>query len=146
MRRLALNFKVKAFTLVEMLFAMVLIMSILQFTPQLLIYCQYIKYQAKETYTIDYEFFSRDFIKELKDIKHKNITISNNSIYVNAGKDNIEYKLLNHKIIKIINHNGNITLLNNVEKFKATVINENVIKIDIEIHRGRYFKNQTIYL
>ncbi|MBO1197935.1 competence protein ComGF [Staphylococcus simiae] len=125
---------------------MVIIILILQFIPQLLIYSQYIKEQAKETYTIDYEFFSRDFIKELKDIDHKHISISNNSIYVNNGKDNIEYKLLNHKIIKIINHNGNITLLNNVEKFKATVLNKNVIKIDIEINRGRYFKNQTIYL
>ena len=141
-----LNCRIKAFTLLEMLFTMTLIILILQFVPPLLKYSQNIKQQAQELYTIDYEFFSRDLIKEFKNIDHKTISISNSSIDINNGAENIEYKLVNNKIIKVINHEGNITLLNNVVKFKAIELNEKIIKIDIIINKGRYRKNHTIYL
>lgn len=146
MRQLVLNCRIKAFTLLEMLFTMTLIILILQFVPPLLKYSQNIKQQAQELYTIDYEFFSRDLIKEFKNIDHKTISISNSSIDINNGAENIEYKLVNNKIIKVINHEGNITLLNNVVKFKAIELNEKIIKIDIIINKGRYRKNHTIYL
>ncbi len=74
--------------------------------------------ESRELTTVDFEFFSRDILEEdFKGVVKNDIEIRQQRIILHKGEEMIEYKLINNKIIKVVNDRGNITMINNVTAF-----------------------------
>ncbi len=73
--------------------------------------------------TVDFEFFSRDILDDFKGVDRNDIEIRQHRIILHKGEEMIEYKLINNKIIKVVNDRGNITMINNVSLLQISIIN-----------------------
>lgn len=58
----------------------------------------------------------------------------------------IKYKLINNKIIKIINNKKNITIINNITSFTTNIYYKSIIKITITIKINTNIQTKTIYI
>ncbi|HDP5723904.1 TPA: competence protein ComGF, partial [Staphylococcus aureus] len=67
-------------------------------------------------------------------------------IILHKGEEMIEYKLINNKIIKVVNDRGNITMINNVTAFTANIYYKSIIKITITVKVGTNLQTKTIYV
>ncbi|SBB80338.1 competence ComGF-like protein [Staphylococcus aureus] len=67
-------------------------------------------------------------------------------IILHKGEKMIEYKLINNKIIKVVNDRGNITMINNVTAFTANIYYKSIIKITITVKVGTNLQTKTIYV
>ncbi|HCX2862267.1 TPA: prepilin-type N-terminal cleavage/methylation domain-containing protein [Staphylococcus aureus] len=132
-KRHVYSINVKAFSLIEMLVAMMVI------SITLLI-------ESRELTTVDFEFFSRDILEDFKGVDRNDIEIRQQRIILHKGEEMIEYKLINNKIIKVVNDRGNITLINNVTAFTANIYYKSIIKITITVKVGTNLQTKTIYV
>ncbi|WP_078367515.1 competence type IV pilus minor pilin ComGF [Staphylococcus aureus] len=116
-KRHVYSINVKAFSLIEMLVAMMVISIILLIVPDLI--------RLSKTFLIE--------SRQQRIILHK-------------GEKMIEYKLINNKIIKVVNDRGNITMINNVTAFTANIYYKSIIKITITVKVGTNLQTKTIYV
>ncbi|WP_445194700.1 competence type IV pilus minor pilin ComGF [Staphylococcus xylosus] len=63
----------------------------------------------------------------------------------NNDKD-IIYEYKNNKIIKSVNGNGNITILNNVKSVEFKIINYKTLKVNLNIIEKRNFYERQLYI
>ncbi|HDA7513174.1 TPA: prepilin-type N-terminal cleavage/methylation domain-containing protein [Staphylococcus aureus] len=132
-KRHVYSINVKAFSLIEMLVAMMVI------SITLLI-------ESRDLTTVDFEFFSRDILDDFKGVDRNDIEIRQHRIILHKGEEMIEYKLINNKIIKVVNDRGNITMINNVTAFTANIYYKSIIKITITVKVGTNVQTKTIYV
>lgn len=102
--------------------------------------------ESRELTTVDFEFFSRDILEDFKGVDRNDIEIRQQRIILHKGEEMIEYKLINNKIIKVVNDRGNITLINNVTAFTANIYYKSIIKITITVKVGTNLQTKTIYV
>ncbi|MCI1166822.1 competence type IV pilus minor pilin ComGF [Staphylococcus aureus] len=124
-KRHVYSINVKAFSLIEMLVAMMVISITLLIVPDLIRLSKTFLIESRDLTTVDFEFFS---------------------IILHKGEEMIEYKLINNKIIKVVNDRGNITMINNVTAFTANIYYKSIIKITITVKVGTNVQTKTIYV
>ncbi|MGJ5711862.1 competence type IV pilus minor pilin ComGF [Staphylococcus auricularis] len=96
---------------------------------------------------VDLAFFDRDVTADLLEADDKTVEIKDKgrTLVFTKQKDTVKYTFKNKKLIKMINNDGNITLLNRISAFhvsrKGKLI---VIKVTLQEKGGSYKK--TIYL
>ncbi len=139
------SINVKAFSLIEMLVAMLVISITLLIVPDLIRLSKTFLNESRELTTVDFEFFSRDILEDFKGVDRNDIEIRQQRIILHKGEEMIEYKLINNKIIKVVNDRGNITMLNNVTAFTANIYYKSIIKITITVKVGTNVQTKTIY-
>ncbi|MEB7752591.1 competence type IV pilus minor pilin ComGF [Staphylococcus pseudoxylosus] len=137
--------KLKAFTYVEVLFALFITILIFTILPSLFKTTHFIEARLSNQTNLDLEFFAVDLTRDLlaknfqiivSDVRKSKIVIKN------KDKDNI-YELKNNKIIKSINGKGNITLLNNVKSVEFKVVNYKTLKVNLNIiEKGHSYEKQ----
>lgn len=132
-KRHVYSINVKAFSLIEMLVAMMVISIILLIVPDLIRLSKTFLIESRELTTVDFEFFSRDILEDFKGVDKNDIEIRQQRIILHKGEEMIEYKLINNKIIKVVNDRGNITMINNVTAFTANIYYKSIIKITITV-------------
>ncbi|HCY7382186.1 TPA: competence protein ComGF [Staphylococcus aureus] len=102
--------------------------------------------ESRELTTVDFEFFSRDILEDFRGVDRNDIEIRQQRIILHKGEEMIEYKLINNKIIKVVNDRGNITMINNVTAFTANIYYKSIIKITITVKVGTNVQTKTIYV
>lgn len=137
--------KLKAFTYVEVLFALFITILIFTILPSLFKTTHFIEARLSNQTNLDLEFFAVDLTRDLlaknpqiivNDVRKSKIVIKN------KDKD-IIYELKNNKIIKSINGKGNITLLNNVKSVEFKVVNYKALKVNLNIiEKGNSYEKQ----
>ncbi|XKF72813.1 ComGF family competence protein [Staphylococcus pseudoxylosus] len=135
--------KLKAFTYVEVLFALFITILIFTILPSLFKTTHFIEAQLSNQTNLDLEFFAVDLTRDLL-AKNFQIIVSDvrKSKIVIKNKD-IIYELKNNKIIKSINGKGNITLLNNVKSVEFKVVNYKTLKVNLNIiEKGHSYEKQ----
>lgn len=144
-KKYVINKKVKAFTMIEMMLAMLIMLTLVQLIPFLLKTILIFNTNITSIADIELEFFLRDMIKDYKETKK--VTIVNKS-NIKFQKDDTTYfyKLKNNKVIKEVNHSGNITMLYNVVTFNVTELNNNNFLIDIKLQDKGETIEKTLYL
>ncbi|MFQ3877640.1 competence type IV pilus minor pilin ComGF [Staphylococcus xylosus] len=69
--------------------------------------------------------------------------IRKNKIVIKNNDKDIVYEYKNNKIIKSVNGNGNITILNNVKSVEFNIINYETLKVNLNIiAKGNYYERQ----
>ncbi|PNZ76263.1 competence protein ComYC [Staphylococcus capitis subsp. capitis] len=109
--------KIKAFTFVEILFALSVTLLCLSLTPNIINLTSYYLHLAKNNDDLDFEFFCRDILKDIQTSKYSPSKDNDSTIKIRKKDEEIRYIYNNKKIYKNINQRGNITLLNNVVFF-----------------------------
>lgn len=135
--------KLKAFTYVEVLFALFITILIFTILPSLFKTTHFIEARLSNQTNLDLEFFAVDLTRDLL-AKNFQIIVSyvRKSKIVIKNKD-IIYELKNNKIIKSINGKGNITLLNNVKSVEFKVVNYKTLKVNLNIiEKGHSYEKQ----
>ncbi|CAM3971638.1 competence protein ComGF [Staphylococcus schweitzeri] len=140
------NIKIKAFSLIEMILAMMTISIILLIVPGTIKISKTFLNESKDLTSVDFEFFASDLIDDFKTIDRKQIEIKPHSILINKTNEQIEYKLLNNKIIKTINDKGNITMLNNVLSFSIDKDQDAILRISISLKDGALIRNKIMFV
>lgn len=135
--------KLKAFTYVEVLFALFITILIFTILPSLFKTTHFIEARLSNQTNLDLEFFAVDLTRDLlaknpqiivNDVRKSKIVIKNKDII---------YELKNNKIIKSINGKGNITLLNNVKSVEFKVVNYKTLKVNLNIiEKGHSYEKQ----
>ncbi|HJF68845.1 competence type IV pilus minor pilin ComGF [Staphylococcus kloosii] len=139
-----MNKKVKAFTMIEMMLAMLIMLILVQLIPFLLKTIVIFNTNITSVADIELEFFLRDMIKDYKETNK--VTIVNNS-NIRFQKDDTTYyyKFKNNKVIKEVNNSGNITMLYNVMAFNVTELNNDNFLIDIKLQDKGEIIEKTLY-
>lgn len=142
----ACHYKLGAFTLIELLFTLCITILSLSLLPNIIQLTFYYLHLAQDNNDLDYEFFSRDMLKDMKSSHHQ-LSIENDSIIkIKNKEEEIRYIYNNQKVYKNINKKGNITLLNKVVTFKIIKSNNNTYKIFIRHGDANNIKEKTLYL
>ncbi|MBR9029007.1 prepilin-type N-terminal cleavage/methylation domain-containing protein [Staphylococcus aureus] len=147
-KRHVYSINVKAFSLIEMLVAMMVISKtfLIERVVAMMVISKTFLIESRELTTVDFEFFSRDILEDFKGVDRNDIEIRQQRIILHKGEEMIEYKLINNKIIKVVNDRGNITLINNVTAFTANIYYKSIIKITITVKVGTNLQTKTIYV
>ncbi|GKS19540.1 prepilin-type N-terminal cleavage/methylation domain-containing protein [Staphylococcus argenteus] len=140
------NIKVKAFSLIEMILAMMAISIILLIVPDTIKISKTFLNESKDLTSVDFEFFARDLIDDFKKIDKKQIEIKPHNILINKTNEQIEYKFLNNKIIKTVNDKGNITMLNNVLSFSINKDQNATLRISISLKEGELIRKKILFV
>src|SRR5699024_3745445 len=93
-------------------------------------------------------FFARDLTEELLLNKSQFFNIENRGhrLKITNKEKNIYYEFKNRKIIKTINHSGNITLLNNVIEAQFTMLRNKRMKLYVKLYNeGTYFEKEIYF-
>ncbi|MBE5664813.1 prepilin-type N-terminal cleavage/methylation domain-containing protein [Staphylococcus sp. SS60] len=140
------SINVKAFSLIEMILAMMVISIILLIVPDTIKISKTFLNESKDLTSVDFEFFARDLIEDFKTIDKKQIEIKPHTIHINKTNEQIEYKLLNNKIIKTVNDKGNITMLINVQSFSIDKGQDAILRISISLKEGALIRNKIMFV
>lgn len=137
--------KLKAFTYVEVLFALFITILIFTILPSLFKTTHFIEARLSNQTNLDLEFFAVDLTRDLL-AKNPQIIVNNvrkSKIVIKNKDKDIIYELKNNKIIKSINGKGNITLLNNVKSVEFKVVNYKTLKVNLNIiEKGNSYEKQ----
>ncbi|MEB6059848.1 ComGF family competence protein [Staphylococcus pseudoxylosus] len=137
--------KLKAFTYVEVLFALFITILIFTILPSLFKTTHFIEARLSNQTNLDLEFFAVDLTRDLL-AKNFQIIVSDvrkSKIVIKNKDKDIIYELKNNKIIKSINGKGNITLLNNVKSVEFKVVNYKTLKVNLNIiEKGHSYEKQ----
>ncbi|WP_172793151.1 competence type IV pilus minor pilin ComGF [Staphylococcus sp. NAM3COL9] len=97
---------------------------------------------------IESEFFARDLTQDLMDKRADIITDKSKETQLLIKEKNklISYNFKNNKIIKSINGNGNITLLNNVKTIKYRILKNKSLLVNLKIFdKDKTFEKQIYF-
>lgn len=146
--RYVINYNIKAFTYIELLFSLMITVIILSAIPSLIKTTTLLKPQHLYHINTEIEFFARDLTNDLLAIKNGTTHTKANGKYLlfSNGEKEISYELKNDKIIKTIQGRGNITMLNNVKAINFKILKFNTIKIMLKIFEEGYVIEKEIYL
>ncbi len=89
-----------------MLVAMMVISITLLIVPDLIRLSKTFLIESRDLTTVDFEFFSRDILDDFKGVDRNDIEIRQHRIILHKGEEMIEYKLINNKIIKVVNESS----------------------------------------
>ncbi|ELL5539427.1 prepilin-type N-terminal cleavage/methylation domain-containing protein [Staphylococcus aureus] len=128
-KRHVYSINVKAFSLIEMLVAMMVISITLLIVPDLIRLSKTFLIESRDLTTVDFEFFSRDILDDFKGVDRNDIEIRQHRIILHKGEEMIEYKLIN-----------------NVTAFTANIYYKSIIKITITVKVGTNVQTKTIYV
>ncbi|MBO3064143.1 competence type IV pilus minor pilin ComGF [Staphylococcus shinii] len=137
--------KIKAFTYIEVLFALLITILIFTILPSIFKTTHFIESHFTNQINLDLEFFAADLTRDLlkKDSQIIVNDIRKNTVVIKNNNKDMIYELKNDKIIKSINGKGNITLLNNVKSAEFKVINFKTLKINLQIiEKGNFYERQ----
>ncbi|WP_436859908.1 competence type IV pilus minor pilin ComGF [Staphylococcus caeli] len=140
--------KCHAFTYIETLFTLFIIIIIFSILPILIKTASIINNQVLNNYDIELVFFSRDFTQDLIE---DDATIilkesSNHKISIKTAHKIISYEYKNNKIIKTVNGKGNITMLNDVKDIQFKILNNKSIVINLKKGgKGHYYVKKLIF-
>ncbi|RIM88581.1 competence protein, partial [Staphylococcus xylosus] len=97
---------------------------------------------------LDLEFFAVDLTRDLLEKNSRIIEndIRKNKIVIKNKDKDIVYEYKNNKIIKSVNGNGNITILNNVKSVEFKIINYETLKVNLNIIEKRNFYERQLYI
>lgn len=145
---IAIRNKYYAFTYLETLFTLLIIIVIFSILPNLIKTVNIINNQVLNDYDIELAFFSRDLTQDLiedeatillKESDDQKLSIEN------AHKI-ISYEFKNNKIIKTINGKGNITVLNSVNGVRFKILNNKSVVINLKkLEKGQFYVKKLIY-
>ena len=146
--RYVINYNIKAFTYIELLFSLMITVIILSAIPSLIKTTTLLKPQHLYHINTEFDFFARDLTNDLLAIKNGTTHTKANGKYLlfSNGEKEISYELKNDKIIKTIHGRGNITMLNNVKAINFKILKFNTIKIMLKIFEEGYVIEKEIYL
>ncbi|WP_408020129.1 competence type IV pilus minor pilin ComGF [Staphylococcus durrellii] len=131
--------------MIEMMFSLLIMLVIIQLVPLLL--KTLLLYNSTMTSIADIElaFFLKDLITDYNDTKDVTV-LTDNAIKFHKDNTTYHYKFKNNKIIKAVNNKGNITMLNNVTKFKVTTLINKNIMINITVQDQGETIEKTLHL
>lgn len=138
----------KAFTYIEVLFALFITILIFTILPALFKKTHFIETRLATQSNLDLEFFAVDLTRDLLE-KNSRIIVNNirkNKIVIKNNDKDIIYEYKNNKIIKSVNGNGNITILNNVKSVEFKIINYKTLKVNLNIIEKRNFYERQLYI
>ncbi|WP_244898617.1 ComGF family competence protein [Staphylococcus lutrae] len=96
--------------------------------------------QLKNTIFEDRTFDIEIMVKDMENVIHANDVkqqmISNKTMMIQRDNVLVNYRFQNKKIIKTINHHGNITMLNNVQDVHYQEIDHHMILMTIKYKEG----------
>ncbi|WP_432724513.1 competence type IV pilus minor pilin ComGF [Staphylococcus equorum] len=129
--------KIKAFTYIEVLFALMITVLLLTIIPSLFKSTTALSVLANDHLNIESEFFARDLTQDLMNRKG-DIMIDKSKATKLSIKDKdknklISYSFKNNKIVKSINGKGNITLLNNVKAINFRILKNKSLFVNLKI-------------
>lgn len=130
--------------MIEMMVALLVIIIIVQIVPLLLKTILFYNNSMSSVTDIELEFFLRDMIYDYSHTKNIKV-VKNSGIKFQKDSTSYYYKFKNNKIIKEVNHSGNITMLNNVTKFKVTNLSNQSFIIDICVQDKGEKIEKTLY-
>lgn len=138
----------KAFTYIEVLFALFITILIFTILPALLKTTHFIETRLATQSNLDLEFFAVDLTRDLLEKNSRIIenNIRKNKIVIKNNNKDIIYEYKNNKIIKSVNGNGNITILNNVKSVEFKIINYKTLKVNLNIIEKRNFYERQLYI
>ncbi|NWK85659.1 ComGF family competence protein [Staphylococcus sp. GSSP0090] len=139
---------VRAFTYIEVLFALFIAVLILSILPSLIRTTGTINEQIMNAQEIDLAFFARDLTHDF--IKENAFILESQSdqrhIVINSKQRNIIYEFKNNKIIKTIDGKGNITILHNVVNANFKIVNGKSIIINLKIlEKGICYEKKIVF-
>ncbi|MDT3966907.1 competence type IV pilus minor pilin ComGF [Staphylococcus saprophyticus] len=140
--------KFRAFTYIEVLFALFITILIFSILPTLIRTTGTINEQIMNAQEVDLAFFSRDLTQDL--IKENAYVLKNQSdehhIVIRNKQRNIIYEFKNNKLIKTLDGKGNITTLHNVVSAKFKIINDKSVVINFKIFKkGIYYEKKIVF-
>lgn len=138
----------KAFTYIEVLFALFITILIFTILPVLFKTTHFIETRLATQSNLDLEFFAVDLTRDLLEKNSRIIEndIRKNKIVIKNNDKDIVYEYKNNKIIKSVNGNGNITILNNVKSVEFKIINYETLKVNLNIIEKRNFYERQLYI
>ncbi|MCE7786724.1 competence type IV pilus minor pilin ComGF [Staphylococcus xylosus] len=138
----------KAFTYIEVLFALFITILIFTILPTLFKTTHFIETRLATQSNLDLEFFAVDLTRDLLEKNSRIIenNIRKNKIVIKNNDKDIIYEYKNNKIIKSVNGNGNITILNNVKSVEFKIINYKTLKVNLNIIEKRNFYERQLYI
>lgn len=139
---------VRAFTYIEILFALFIAVLIFSILPSLIRTTGTINEQIMNAQEIDLAFFARDLTHDL--IKENAFILESQSdqrhIVIKSKQRNIIYEFKNNKIIKTIDGKGNITILHNVVNANFKIVNGKSIIINLKIlEKGICYEKKIVF-
>lgn len=140
--------KFRAFTYIEVLFALFITILIFSILPTLIRTTGTINEQIMNAQEVDLAFFSRDLTQDL--IKENAYVLKNQSdehhIVIRNKQRNIIYEFKNNKLIKTLDGKGNIITLHNVVSAKFKIINDKSVVINFKIfEKGIYYEKKIVF-
>lgn len=137
--------KIKAFTYIEVLFALMITVLLLTIIPSLFKSTTALSVLANDHLNIESEFFARDLTQDLMNNEGDIMIDKSKGTQLSIKDKNklISYSFKNNKIVKSINGKGNITLLNNVKAIKFRILKNKSLLVNLKIFdRDKTFEKQ----
>ncbi|KRG10265.1 competence protein [Staphylococcus sp. NAM3COL9] len=131
-----------------MLFALMITILLLTIMPPLFKSTTAFSVLNNDHLNIESEFFARDLTQDLMDKRADIITDKSKETQLLIKEKNklISYNFKNNKIIKSINGNGNITLLNNVKTIKYRILKNKSLLVNLKIFdKDKTFEKQIYF-
>ncbi|MBM0867960.1 competence protein ComGF [Staphylococcus auricularis] len=141
------NLRSPGFTYIELLLALFVTSLILTIVPPLIQSTAFFNTRLNSHAEVDLAFFARDVTADLLEADNKTVEIKDkgHTLVFKKQKDTVKYTFKNKKIIKMVNNDGNITLLNRINAFNVSRDGKLiVIRVTLIEKGGSYSK--TIYL
>ena len=137
--------RIKAFTYIESILAMMILMIVLSMTPFLI---QTLKATEKHTLTyhhVEFELFARGLMQTFENIKKDDVKTTPFSIELKDGSK-VTYVHSAGKFYKTYPHRGNVILLYHVKQFECTWLNHKILKLKFVIEEGDTHIEKELYV
>lgn len=95
------HLKIKAFTFVEILFALSVTLLCLSLTPNIINLTSYYLHLAKNNDDLDFEFFCRDILKDVQTSKYSPSKDNDSTIKIRKRMRKLDISIIIKKYIKI---------------------------------------------
>ncbi|PTK90658.1 hypothetical protein BUZ06_10900 [Staphylococcus gallinarum] len=139
--------KINSFTYLELLFVLLVISIICALIPILI--------KSVSTFNKIADFDDVELIYLAKDLtddqvvhnaKYVSINDVGNTLTLKQGNQIITYRFRNNKLIKTVNHSGNITMINNIRSVYFQKVNNDFIKLKLKLYiKGELIERQIYF-
>lgn len=139
--------KINSFTYLELLFVLLVISIICALIPILI--------KSVSTFNKIADFDDAELIYLAKDLtddqvvhnaEYVSINDVRNTLTLKQGNQIITYRFRNNKLIKTVNHSGNITMINNIRSVYFQKVNNDFIKLKLKLYiKGELIERQIYF-
>ncbi len=134
----------RGFTLIESFIALLAQCLIMMLMPIFIMTFSQLKHTLFDDRTYDLEMMIKDISDHLNRTDIKDVLILKKGIEIQNKQSKITYYLQNQKIIKTVNHRGNITLCNEVMNVVFTKVSNKYILMHIKYRERNGFHEKEI--